>query len=651
MALAGLAPDADNRRFTGRLFIAGNDGNQAFAFELSAARHRPGAAMSAEEVLQLEAETTYYPMAYFSGKGLIGDGASVFYDYGERWTELMVLPRRRFHTDGRLVTPAFDGGEPGCVWHRVFLEGVIPAGSTVAIETAASDDPDLAGALNHLYARDTDGDWSDALARDYVDGLDWQREPTPYRRGGSDVPYRTWAAGDRPTAGTWETLIQASRGRYLALRLTLSGSGAGTPCLANLRVTYPRFSYLERYLPGIYREDPGSADFLERYLAITEGMFTAIEDRIAAAQLLFDVDATPPEYLDWLAGWFGIGLDAGWEEDRRRLMLRHLPQIFRSRGTVPGLIRALRLATDPAPTDRLFERDLARRDRFDGFGLRIREDWVARPRPGIEPYADSAPTDGTWSPFDGAAPLNARFDGWLDEVYTGDAEGRERVWGDEPVSLPATEPADPVRAADWRAFLERRLAFTYAPLAADARTGAAWQAFLKRRYGFVGELNARYQLPAGKRYARFADIALPTHLPAGLVPLRDWIRFVSAVAPALLSAHRFTVQVPVDRTGRTAGPDRETVRRIVTHEKPAHTAFTVEAYWSMFRVGDARLGLDTVIDEGTRVPPLRLGRHALGHAALAAEHPFDVEDRFVVGRDRMRATQQHTTDKMGEVGQ
>lgn len=647
MALAGVELDADGRRFTGRLFIAGNDGNQAFAFDLTAARYRPGEAIAAEDALRLEAETAYYPMAYFSGKGLIGDGSSVYYDYGERWAELMVLPRRRFHTDGHLVTPAFDGGEPGCVWHRVFLEGVIPAGSAVQVETAATDDADLLEALNHLYARDTDGDWTDALARAYVDGLDWQLEPAPYRRAGSDVPSRTQAAGNRATAGTWETLIQASRGRYLAVRLTLTGSGAETPCLANLRVTYPRFSYLDRYLPGIYREDAGSADFLERYLAITEGLFTAIEDRIAAAQILFDVDTTPPEYLDWLAGWFGIGLDAGWDEDRRRLMLRHLPQIFRSRGTVLGLIRALRLATDPAPTDCLFELDLGRQDRFDGFQVRIREDWVDRTRPGIDPYADSAPADGTWSPLDGPAPLNDRFAAWLDEVYAGAAGDRERLWGEGPVSLPATEPADPVAAADWRAFLERGLAFTYAPVVADARTRAAWQAFLKRRYGFVGDLNSAYQLPVWLRYARFTDIALPAHLPAGLAPLRDWIRFVSAVAPAVLSAHRFTVQLPVDRTGRAAGPDPETVRRIVSQEKPAHTAFSIEEYWSMFRVGDARLGLDTVIDEGTRVPPLQLGRHALGHARLGAEHPFDVKERFVVGRDRVRAAQHQTTEQGG----
>ena len=57
------------------------------------------------------------------------------------------------------------------------------------------------------------------------------------------------------------------------------------PRLHALRIYYPRFSYLTRYLPGVYQEDAVSASFLDRFLANVEGTNTAIEDRIAGREV------------------------------------------------------------------------------------------------------------------------------------------------------------------------------------------------------------------------------------------------------------------------------------------------------------------------------------------------------------------------------
>ena len=75
--------------------------------------------------------------------------------------------------------------------------------------------------------------------------------------------------------------MQNARGRYLKLRLTLLGNGRATPRISALRVYYPRFSWLEHYLPAAWRRDPVSAAFVERWLANPEGVFTALEDRLA----------------------------------------------------------------------------------------------------------------------------------------------------------------------------------------------------------------------------------------------------------------------------------------------------------------------------------------------------------------------------------
>ena len=100
-------------------------------------------------------------------------------------------------------------------------------------------------------------------------------------------------------------------------------------------------------------------------------------------------------------------------------------------------------------------------------------------------------------------------------------------------------------------------------------------------------------------------------------------------------AHRFTVLVPTRPGDAPEAQARqiELVREIVRRERPAHAAFDVQPYWALFRAGHARVGLDTVVGEGSRFTALLLGRGALAHHYAAPSHPADVPDRIVAGRE------------------
>lgn len=285
------------------------------------------------------------------------------------------MPRPYFYEEGKLVLPVFDGKEPGCVWHRLFLDAYIPPGTSVKIESYATDQ------INDIPGKKA-----------------WQTEPSLYcRADGAELPYyKPFTEEDvlPDSKGTWELLFQRAHGRYLYLRLTLTGPGNMTPYLYALRVYYPRFSYLEEYLPAVYKdikqyspEDINEAGgetkfspFLERFLANIEGFYTVWEGRIAQAQALFDVDITALEYLEWLAGWFGVILDPSWHEARRRLFIRHALELFNQRGTPLGLIRAIRLAIDLCPDDDLFKENVAPCcNRFaQGGSVRIVESFLTR---------------------------------------------------------------------------------------------------------------------------------------------------------------------------------------------------------------------------------------------------------------------------------
>jgi hypothetical protein len=108
----------------------------------------------------------------------------------------------------------------------------------------------------------------------------------------------------------------------------------------------------------------------------------------------------------------------------------------------------------------------------------------------------------------------------------------------------------------------------------------------------------------------------------------------SADAPAAADlAHRFTVLVPEDLSGAEAAM----VQRLIELEKPAHTVFEVRRYWEGFRVGEARLGIDTILGDQQRFVPTVLGRHYLGEGYLTPSFPADVAERLVTDRDRLGA--------------
>ena len=315
--------DAVHPLLLGQVFIAAMDGNQCYAFDV----------FGADNYLDLQARAEFYPMRLFGGKAIVTAGGQVYYDFGENWLPLIEQKRPRYEPEATLITFAFDGKQPDCVWHRLLLDACIPPDSSVFIWSRTANE---------------------------VSGLDraqWWLEPSLHRRAdGSELPFVPEpTAGD---AGTWEFLFQRAKGRYLQLKILLSGNGRSTPRLHALRAYYPRFSYLEHYLPAVYRDDDESASFLDRFLANVEGTLTSLEDEIANVQLLFDVRSAPADVLDWLANWLGVVLDPAWDERRRRLFIQHAMEFFQYRGTVRGLLIALHLALDECVDETIFTQSL-----------------------------------------------------------------------------------------------------------------------------------------------------------------------------------------------------------------------------------------------------------------------------------------------------
>jgi phage tail-like protein len=333
-----------------------------------------------------------------------------------------------------------DSGSTTTVWHRLYAEAAIPAHSGFTVWLAATNEvrppavDDLQSWQPHGFGRDIAA-VDTAFSAPQLPRAVWERMP-------SELPGHPGLGAWSPepqTRGLFSVLIQNARhrvrtltGRYLWVRIELFGDGRAGPQIAALRAYGSRFSYVDQYLPCVYRETlfgelaraagelldsielshaaaldgagsavitgalaarlklaipdlgdavvtvepPGAAwllrdmsgrrtwrltqdtaaigiyrpqasraDFLGRMMASFEGVLTPLEDRIAAAHLVSDPDATPEQHLDWLANWIGVAFDPALPAQRRRDWLKGSEALARWHGTRRGLLLALNIAT------------------------------------------------------------------------------------------------------------------------------------------------------------------------------------------------------------------------------------------------------------------------------------------------------------------
>jgi phage tail-like protein len=122
----------------------------------------------------------------------------------------------------------------------------------------------------------------------------------------------------------------------------LQGSETDGPVIRRVRLDFPRVASLQQ-LPAVYRESPEAEDFTERFLSLFDAATEDLDRAIERFPALLDPEGVPEEVLPWLGTFLGIVFDARWDADRRRKLLQAAPDLFRRRGTVAGLAKAIEL--------------------------------------------------------------------------------------------------------------------------------------------------------------------------------------------------------------------------------------------------------------------------------------------------------------------
>jgi hypothetical protein len=139
--------------------------------------------------------------------------------------------------------------------------------------------------------------------------------------------------------GATDFLVDQPPGRFLRLRLRLSGDGAATPVVRRIRLDFPRVTSAD-LLPPAFRQDPAADDFTERFLSLFDATLAELDRVIERYPALLDPAGVPDRVLPWLAGLLGLSFEAGWDADPAR-----------AAGRRPGAVPAPRHAVGAAGGD------------------------------------------------------------------------------------------------------------------------------------------------------------------------------------------------------------------------------------------------------------------------------------------------------------
>ena len=110
---------------------------------------------------------------------------------------------------------------------------------------------------------------------------------------------------------------------------TQNGAGPKRSLLDDLASPRP----LIDTLPGLFQDDTFTRRFISAFDTALAPIFVTLDN----LPWYFDPWLAPDDFLEWLAGWFGMVLDESWSVDRRRSLVAKAFDFYRMRGTASGL--------------------------------------------------------------------------------------------------------------------------------------------------------------------------------------------------------------------------------------------------------------------------------------------------------------------------
>ncbi len=232
------------------------------------------------------------------------------------------------HQQGSFFSRLFDGKETDLPWHRLTCQSSSPLS--------------LYGIGLSLYTSNQPHCLVEGKQRDIAEILK-DSTGSPQEKEGIFRPFL-----QLNQQVTEDILLHGVTGRYLWFRLDFRRQQTLPPVLRNFVLYFPKASWAG-YLPGVYQKNPDSFQLLERFLALFQSVYDDVDEAVARNPQQWSPLTCNREFLSFLAELLDIDHVSLWSEEKLRQLLVLAPQLYRKKGTLPGLKALLSLYTgEPA---------------------------------------------------------------------------------------------------------------------------------------------------------------------------------------------------------------------------------------------------------------------------------------------------------------
>lgn len=228
--------------------------------------------------------------------------------------------------NGVYITTSFDSFQDENIWHRLRLEYKIPQNALLRLKIYASD------SLYTLVPGKTQfGDPEISMDEYLMDTevkIDEKIKLFEY-------------LGAKEFTNPNDLVLFEFKGRYLWICMEVINYNEDITEISKLKLEISGTS-LADYLPQIYRGIDRTS-FLHRFLFIFQSLYADLNDEIDDLPRLFAPDRVDEEFLNWVVKWFSIKDTYIWGEEKLRLLLKNIIELYKIKGTKESIKKIVEL--------------------------------------------------------------------------------------------------------------------------------------------------------------------------------------------------------------------------------------------------------------------------------------------------------------------
>lgn len=235
--------------------------------------------------------------------------------------------------NGVYISRAFDSMQNDIIWHRLRLNIDYPTGSIFKLRLYASDTQEVTIAVPGIKGK------SSVNFNDYItdEKIDIARKIDTFE----DIGAVVYENAD-------DIILRNLKGRYLWICIEFVNYEQESMKIQSMKIEFPQVSFVD-YLPEIYRVDDDRNSFTERFVSIFQSMYVDLEDKIDYTPVMFDVNRTSKDFLNWVGDWLSVKNASVWEEKKLRNLIRQAVKIYKIKGTKRAVAKIVQeyTGTDP----------------------------------------------------------------------------------------------------------------------------------------------------------------------------------------------------------------------------------------------------------------------------------------------------------------